>query len=155
MSTEAAQQADKLFQQAMALHQGGRLEEARNGYLGVVQARPQHSMAWNMLGAVALLLEQPLDALECLDKSLAIDPGNAVAHINRGTAQSQLARYEDAVSSFDRAIELRSAGDAMALYSRGNALLQLKRYADAVESYDKALALKSNYDAEAYYGRGV
>ncbi len=139
----------------MALHQRGRLEEAQSIYLRVVELQPTHALALNMLGGLALQADQPAPAVDYFDKSLNVDPKNAVAYINRGTARSQLGSYAEAIASFDQALAIGSAGDAMAWYLRGTALAKLKQYGAAIESYDRAIAIGSQYDPEAYYERGL
>ena len=52
----------------------------------------------------------------------------------------QLARYEEAVESFDRALALKP-GDADMLNNRGSALAALGRHEAALASFDQALRL--------------
>ena len=51
-----------------------------------------------------------------------------------------LQRPEDALASFDKALEL-DPDNAEPHHNRGTALAALKRFEDALESYDKAIAL--------------
>jgi len=64
----------------------------------------------------------------------------------------ELKRYDEAVSSFDRAIALR-ADLAEAHANRGNTLNVLKRFDEALASLDRALALRPNL-IEAMVNRG-
>jgi predicted O-linked N-acetylglucosamine transferase (SPINDLY family) len=63
----------------------------------------------------------------------------------------RIARYEEALASFDRALAIR-ADYPEALNSRGNALFELKRFEEALASYERALALRPHY-AEALNNR--
>jgi len=47
------------------------------------------------------------EALACIDQALAIDPGNAVVHANRGIALVALCRLPEALASFDEAVALK------------------------------------------------
>ncbi len=75
-----------------------------------------------------------------------------MAHDNRGNALQKLNRFEEAVTSFDRAIELRP-DFARAHSDRGHALQMLKRHAEAAASYDRAIELRPDF-ATAYSDRG-
>ena len=61
-------------------------------------------------------------------------------------------RYEDAVASCDKALEL-NPDDDLAYFFQGNALYYLSRYDDAIASYDKALEIKPDH-YQALYKRG-
>ncbi len=72
---------------------------------------------------------------------------------DRGNVLRDLGRYQDALASYDRALELKP-DEAKAFYQRGNTLLKLKRPGDALASYERALKLKPDY-ADALYNCGV
>jgi predicted O-linked N-acetylglucosamine transferase (SPINDLY family) len=63
-----------------------------------------------------------------------------MAHSNRGNALRALGRLEEAVASFDRALQLAPDFDA-ALNNRGRALRDLKRYDEAAQSFARLLAM--------------
>ena len=71
----------------------------------------------------------------------------------RGNAQWEEQRYDEAIASYDRALEFRPRYPE-AYYQRGNTQMRLGRPAEALASYDCALALKHDY-ANAYYNRGL
>jgi tetratricopeptide (TPR) repeat protein len=78
--------------------------------------------------------------------------GTAIEHSNQGNALQAIGRYEEAIASYDRAIELRP--ELAGAYSdRGNALQMLKRYDEALASYDIALSLRPDF-AKALLNRG-
>jgi tetratricopeptide (TPR) repeat protein len=67
-------------------------------------------------------------------------------HYNRGTVLSELGRHQEALGSYDRALELCS-DYPRALYNRGDALKELERFDEALASYDRALVfLPENVD---------
>jgi tetratricopeptide (TPR) repeat protein len=45
-------------------------------------------------------------AIECFNKVLSIDPGDAFAWLSKGSALYSLKHYEDALSCFEHALEL-------------------------------------------------
>jgi tetratricopeptide (TPR) repeat protein len=70
-----------------------------------------------------------------------------------GNALYKLGRLDEAVASYDKAIEFKPDNDA-AWYNRGVALHKLGRLDDAVASYDRAIEFKPDKD-EAWNNRGV
>jgi len=93
------------------------------------------------------------EAVLAYDQALALEPGIAEIHFNRGVSLRAVGRIEEAVASFDRALLLRP-DLAEAASNHGAALLALKRFEAALASCDKALALRPDY-AEALHNRGV
>ena len=70
-----------------------------------------------------------------------------------GNALYRLERYEDAIASYDKALEVKPDNHE-AWYNRGVALSALGRNDDAITSYDKALEVKPDKH-EAWNNRGV
>ena len=125
---------------------------------------------------VKSLLKMPWSAL---DEALKIDPDFFLVLKYRGIVLDELARYEEAVESFDRFLKLmnhphvyglrdKSLLNAMAdcdrileanpenteaLVKRGDILQRLRRYDDAVHSYDRALKIQPG-DKNALNRRG-
>lgn len=71
----------------------------------------------------------------------------------RGDALSDLGRYEEAIASYDKALEINSHDDKV-WNNRGVALDELGRYEEAIASYDKALEIRLN-DDKAWNNRGI
>ena len=72
-----------------------------------------------------------------------VDPAFAETWYNRGICLHALARQQDAVASFDKALAI-NPDHAEALIGRGHACMNLRRYADAAESYSKAYSHDPN-----------
>jgi tetratricopeptide (TPR) repeat protein len=73
-------------------------------------------------------------------------------YIQLGNGQFSENRYEEALASYNKAIELQPSGFA-AWISHGNALAELSRYEEAFISYDKAIELNpNNYVVWLNYG---
>jgi len=138
--------------QAMTLHQQGRLAEAERIYREVLQRQPNHFDALHLLGVIALQTRQTEQGVELIKKAIGLNADNAAAYQNLGKALLDLKRPAEALASYDKAIAIKP-DYAEAYSNRGNAQLRLKRPAEALASYDNAIALKPDY-AEAYSGRG-
>ncbi|MEQ9359453.1 tetratricopeptide repeat protein [Coleofasciculus chthonoplastes] len=91
-------------------------------------------------------------ALELAEKLVTIR-GQAEDWLKRGLCLSNLQRYEEALVSCDKAIEL-DPNYALAWVLRGLVLDDLERYEEALVSYDKAIELDPSY-AEAWRQRGL
>ncbi|MBS3027084.1 MAG: tetratricopeptide repeat protein [Dolichospermum sp. DET50] len=70
-----------------------------------------------------------------------------------GYLQAVRKNYEEAISSYDKAVEIKP-DDHEAWYSRGISLYNLGRYEEAISSYDKAVEFKPDY-YEAWDNRGI
>jgi tetratricopeptide (TPR) repeat protein len=76
---------------------------------------------------------------------------NHEAWISTGIDLFEQERYEEAISSFDRAIEIKPDYHEI-WYCRGCALRDLGRYEEAITSYDRAIEIKP--DKKSWYCRG-
>jgi tetratricopeptide (TPR) repeat protein len=149
-SGPAAVQA--LCQEGLALHNMGRLAEARQRYERALRLDPTNFNALYLLGAVFFQTGQPEMAVPLVTRAIAVAPNVPGPHGVLGAALQALGRHAEALAVFDQAIALQP-GDAMAFYSRANALTALRRHDEALASYDRAVALKPHF-AEAHYNRG-
>ncbi|MEK8016509.1 MAG: toll/interleukin-1 receptor domain-containing protein [Candidatus Parabeggiatoa sp.] len=87
-----------------------------------------------------------------IKKEAASDIKDYTACFNRGNALDDLGRYEEAIASYDKALQFKKDYH-ISWYNRGNALRKLGRHEDAIASYDKALRFKPDYH-EAWNNRG-
>jgi tetratricopeptide (TPR) repeat protein len=141
----------QLLQQAVALHQNGKLDAAEQLYLQVLAAEYGHPDALHLLGLLRHQQGRNTEALALIDAALAKKPGWVEALSNRGTILAKLKRPEESLASYERAIAA-DPDQAELHYGRANALRNLGRNDEAVASYDRALARKPDY-AHAHHNR--
>ena len=79
------------------------------------------------------------------------EPKNAAAYNNLGIALRQQGKLEEAIASYNRAIELEP--NAILYNNLGNALSKQGKLEEAIASYNRAIELNPNY-ATAYYNLG-
>jgi predicted O-linked N-acetylglucosamine transferase (SPINDLY family) len=152
MSATIAEQAAAALQQGLALHQQGRLDEARTAYQHVLRLEPENAAALTLLGTISVATNDPATALDLFARAIRTDPNLAEAHYARGNVLAGLKQWEAALADYDHAIAIKP-DYAEALSNRGNVLGELKRWEAALASYDRAIAIKPDY-ARAWFNRG-
>lgn len=145
--------AGSLLRQAVALHQQGRLEQARELYRQVLALDPRQFDALHLSGVIERQCGDPAQAVELIRQSLQVDPRQARAHCNLGAALQDLGQAEAALQSVETALRL-DPRYALAWNNRGNTLRRLGRLPEALDSYERALALSANYP-EAWCHRAI
>lgn len=149
----SATKISNILQQAIALHQQGRLDAAETLYQQVLKIEPEHFDALQLLGVIARQSGDAELAVTRLRQAIIVDAQQAIAHGNLGAALQDLGLAEEALASYDRALLLKP-DYAMAWNNRGNTLRSLGKLAAALHNYDKALEFNPRY-AEALLNRGI
>jgi tetratricopeptide (TPR) repeat protein len=139
--------------QGLALHQAGRLDEARPYYDLALEVDPRHFGALHMLGVLCIQTGHLDRAVELIQRAIQINPGVADAYGNLASALNSLGRHDEALASCDRAIGL-APDHAGAHGNRGAALHQLGRLEEALASYQRQAALRPS-DARAPFNQAV
>ena len=101
-----------------------------------------------------------LDAIECFDRVIEMDPAHVEAWRERGVCLKELGRYEEALQSFDRALEL-NGGIPATYYAKGETLEKLGKengdfhlFEQAIVCFDQVLE-KEPENVNAWNYRGV
>ena len=148
----SAPEAPSEWQQAVALHQAGRLDEAARLYERVIAREPLHSDALQLLGLIALHQSNPARAAELIGRSVEINPNSFGAQVNLGASYKALGQRESALRHYDVAVALNPAYVDGWIHA-GNLLGELNRVAESLERYDHALKADPNH-AGALNNRG-
>jgi predicted TPR repeat methyltransferase len=133
---------DAWCHRAIVLLELGRPGDAAASAERALAARPGWPEALLALGNALQALERHGDAVDAYERALAQDSGAARADLwcARGAALKKSGRLDDALASYDRALQLRP-DYALAAHYRANVLRALGRADDAVAAYRQALAL--------------
>jgi predicted TPR repeat methyltransferase len=127
-----------------------RADEALACFDRALALKPDYREA--ITGRIDALADRPAEALEAVDRMLALQPGDAIAWNNRGGILVRLGRLAEALASFERAVSLKP--DFLeALVNSGTMLVEMKRPEEAVKAMDAALAI-DNSVAAAWNNRG-
>lgn len=132
------------FQQAVRLHDSGRLAEAERLYQAALTADNRHFECTHRLAIVHMQQGRFADAERMLRRAVKIDKRSAEVHQLLGSALSALDRHEEAVRSYQKAIGLRRSFPE-AYNNLGYALEVLGRIEEAAAKYEKAISLKPDY----------
>lgn len=136
--SEGQQPTQQEIDHVVALHESGEqllMEEAAHALLAIY---PDSALAWRVLG-IALQL-QGKDALPALQKTAALAPGDAEAHLHLGNAYMDNGQPDLAMPCFMRALEL-APGFAEALSRLGDVLQAQGHLNEAGECYRGALEI--------------
>jgi tetratricopeptide (TPR) repeat protein len=140
------------IQQAVALHQQGRLDEASSLYTRVLKTQRDNFDALHLLGMLNHQRGKAGEAYRLITAALKVQPRSPDALSNLALVLHALKRSAEALTALDRALAL-APGHLDALNNRGNVLLELQRPADAIAAFDAVLA-KAPRHAQALINRG-
>jgi tetratricopeptide (TPR) repeat protein len=122
-------------------HKAGRLANAVPHYRRVLQARPDHAGANNLLGLVHLASGDSQGAARLLEQAVAAEPDNPQYLCNAAVALDAVLEHEKAFQLLARAIELKP-DYAEAHSNMGLVLKRMDRVFDAANYYRKAISLR-------------
>lgn len=119
------------------------------------------------MGQSEASLEQYRKALAAWQDEPSAQRARAVVYANTGNTEFRMARYDDAIADFQKALALREQTDgkeapglAYSLEGLGSASIALHRFADAQKYFERALqvrgrALSPNHPTLAIYNFGL
>jgi predicted O-linked N-acetylglucosamine transferase (SPINDLY family) len=143
---------NQVLQQAVGLHQAGRLNEAEGLYRQILAIDPNHADGLHLLGVIAYEGGKNDIAVDLIHKAIAQNDRCADYHCNIGSALEALGRSNEAETHFLRALCL-NPNHAESHNNFGNALQERGRLAEAEGHLRHALAVRPNY-VEAHYNLG-
>ena len=126
------------FQQAKAIHNDGRLDEAVIAYQELLQSDPDNFKAYNNLGTVYEEKHDYETAAASYRRALEINPEAAPVHYNLGHALQKQGQYEAAIDAYQAALALRP-DHPDTHYNIGHAYHDLGELDAAETAYRKAI----------------
>jgi len=122
-----------------------KLEDAEKTFQRLIGLRPQYYRGYNALGSFYLQQAQYDKAAQMYLKASDLAPQSYRIYTNLGAAYLYLGRDADAITMFERSIQIRPSPDA---YSNlGTSYFRVRRFADAARNYQGAL----KYNDRTYY----
>jgi predicted O-linked N-acetylglucosamine transferase (SPINDLY family) len=141
-----------VYNQALVLHQRGKLVEAEQLYRQVLAVDARMLAARQMLGVVLVQQGRLEEALAMMQSALALNPRHAGILVNAGNILNLMGRFAESLAHYDRALAI--APDADTWTNRGNTLQALFRTDEALASYEQALRFNPR-DIQALFRRGA
>ena len=141
------------LQEAVGLHQQGRLRDAEKLYTRALKAAPDNFDALHLLGLIKAQSNQMGEAYRLMSAALKINPGAPDALINIANVLHALKRDTEALECLDKALAARP-GDLEALLYRANALSALNRPQEALAGFEAVLARNPGH-GDARLSRGT
>ena len=92
---------------ANVLWRAKRYEDAAQQYQKVISYNDQNIDAYIGLGSTYLALAKLNDALDVLNLAIKVDSENVDAFFNRGVVQSKQGKYDQAISDFQKVLDLQ------------------------------------------------
>jgi len=131
-------------QQAVALINQGKLQEAEAIYRELIEAGKSNHIVYGNLAAICGMQGRFDELLELLKKALQLKPNYPDAHNNLGIALKEQGDLTAAIASYNTALQLKpNYPDAH--NNLGNALKEQGDLTAAIASYNTALQLKPNF----------
>ncbi len=130
----------KKFRQALELHQGGHLAEAKRLYRVILEHEPGNVDVMHLLGLAEFQEKNHAEAERLVSAAIHIRGDIPDYHFNYGLILSDLNRFVEAERAFRHALQLRP-GNVGALSSLCSLLYSLGRYAEAEEACLQAHSL--------------
>ena len=147
-----ARQLKQQMQQATALFQAGRYDEAEVLLLEIIKHTPLYANIYNMLGFIYSQRNSPDKAVEVFRQALTINPRYTEARLNLAITLADMGAYSEALREYGLAREGEEAKasslptHAQARLANAHAELAkahqgLGLYPQAVQEYEKAIGL--------------
>ena len=151
-----AQEVSAELQEAVKLHQAGKLDQAIAIYNKLLedQAEPEKRAGTLLRRGRALYQKRDLaGAAADYDAALALAPDNTLGYLSRGALRAETSDFAGALTDFNRVLAVQPAF-VPAVVARARVLAELRRYFDVAETWGRILAMHPN-DPGALHQRGT
>jgi tetratricopeptide (TPR) repeat protein len=104
MAVKASQ--DRVFKNALSLHQSGARVEAIKLYQQVLKKAPEHAEALHMLGFASFQQGDKAQAITLLQRAISVKPDLGEAYYHFGVVLQSLNRFDEAIRLYRHAATL-------------------------------------------------
>jgi tetratricopeptide (TPR) repeat protein len=137
---ERRTEAKILYNEGTLLAEAGDYPKAQEKFAASLRADPRFADAGYNLGVVLLASDDPKRAAAVLEQVLLLTPDDELSVFALGKAYFDDGRFDDALSSFDQAIDMEP-GLEEARFARAVTLLKLGERDDGIHALDQYLRL--------------
>ncbi|MCT0205097.1 tetratricopeptide repeat-containing glycosyltransferase family protein [Synechococcus sp. CS-602] len=142
-----------LIQQAFQLHQAGKLQEAEEKYLSLINSQTKNILVYVNLSSIYGRTKRHDEAIKIANLAITLNPSDTMALSNLGQALASTGKSEDAILVYRKALAIRHELP-MVHCNLGNALTQIGDYENGILAFNEALSIQPNYP-DASYNLGV
>lgn len=135
---------DLMFQQALALHEQGRFDEAESLYRQILETAPRNPDVLNLLALVAQAKGIHNEAVELFYKAVCEAPTHAPFYFNLALSLDLWDKPHEALDNYRKALKI-DPGIKEAWNNIGTLCQKLGQAAEAETAYRRAAALDSEY----------
>lgn len=135
---------DEAIRAALRLHQAGQVVQAQGIYRRILDRDPEHADALHLLGLAELQQGSAAQAVERMNRAIALRPGVAVYHLNLAEAYRTLGQLERAVGCCRMALRLQPHFPE-AVHNLGWIYKAMGRSEDALSQFRQAVRLQPDF----------
>ncbi|HLG88962.1 MAG TPA: sulfotransferase [Alphaproteobacteria bacterium] len=141
---------DRLWSEARAAYQAGRVEEAQALCARILKAHPRHVDALIMQGVIAGWRgDRPL-GIKLLRQAVSLRPGSFDCNLQLGNLLRQEQRFSQAIAALNKAVELKP-DSASAHHDLGVAYLGQNAFDEAIRHLAMAVAIAPNMPSAHFH----
>lgn len=153
LHTATPEERQKIFKQAVALHEQGKLQEAALIYRALLKVDSNYAPIWLNLGTLLRKQGKFHAAAACAEKAVGLSPDNPSFLTNFGNCMVDLDKPDAALAAHERAVSLRP-DDALIQCNHAIALREFGKFEEAIKAFDAAIALKPD-DVNMQWDRAI
>lgn len=135
---------DLLFQQALSLHEQGRLDDAEAIYRRILETAPQNPDLHNLLGLIAQAKDLHSEAVNWFYQAVKLAPNHAPFYFNLAISLDADNKPIEAIEAYQDALRLQPDFKE-ACYNLGTTYLNQGQKTDAVRMFERALQTDPGY----------
>ena len=133
-----------LFEQAIKLHEAGRLNEAEQIYRQILEATPENPDVLNLLGLIAQSKNIHTEAISLFAKALRQTPQYAPYLFNLGVSYEAIGKYHEALEAYTKVVQL--APEIKETYFKLGTIYKIMgNQPTAINYYNQALEKDKDY----------
>ena len=140
-------QQSENFQKAFKFHKEGKLTNARDLYMEILQAEPKNAEVWDLLGLLYYQVKELFDAEMCIKKAIEIEP-NLYYIENLALVYMQKGEFNKAIELYNELLKHKQKYEYW--FNLAMSYKNLKEWDKAKEAYYKAIELNPK-SHESYF----
>ncbi len=133
-----------------ALYKDARFSDAIAQYAIASRLNPRFADVFIYMGVIYSKQGNQVEAVDHLNRALALKPASGFAHYNLGVALQAQGRIEEALTHYNEALRLDP--DSMELhFNVGVALMDMGKYDEAIDNFSEALRIRPDFEQSRQY----